>query len=75
MVRLSKKEQQDKRELLSSINQMNIAESKNVDNGELNILLQSVMGIVSGLTSVVFNFSAPKTNIQKWVPILASMTK
>ncbi len=34
MVRLSKKEQQDKRELLSSINQMNIAESKNVDNGE-----------------------------------------
>lgn len=32
MVRLSKKEQQDKRELLSSINQMNIAESKNVDN-------------------------------------------
>lgn len=32
MVRLSKKEQQDKRELLCSINQMNIAESKNVDN-------------------------------------------
>lgn len=35
MVRLSKKEKQDKLELLSSINQMNVASSHQVDNGEL----------------------------------------
>lgn len=37
MVRLSKKEKQDKRELLSSLNQMNMNGSKHeADNGEFN---------------------------------------
>lgn len=40
MVRLSKKEKQDKRELLSSLNQMNINGSKHAaDNGEYSEVL------------------------------------
>lgn len=59
MVRLSKKEQHDKLQLLSSITQMNIVESKQVDNGEFFIFSKQFL-----LTKLLSNISV---NAEKYV--------